>query len=79
MRFPLMSVGKFTFEDEPIDKGLIGGKVIATNSETGEVASKIYKKFHTGKTNKMDILAQLMYEMVPPETSNDDEEDKVET
>lgn len=79
MRFPLMSVGNFTFEDEPINKGLIGGKIIATNSETGEVNSKVYKKFHTGKTNKMDVLTQLMYEMVPPGTSNDNEEDKVET
>ena len=31
MRFPIISVGDFVFEDEPINKGLIGGKVIATN------------------------------------------------
>ena len=79
MRFPLMSVGNFTFEDEPINKGLIGGKVIATNSETGEVASKIYKKFHTGKTNKFDVLAQLMHEIIPPEASSENAEEQVET
>lgn len=79
MRFPLMSVGVFTFEDEPVNKGLIGGKVIATNHETGETVSRVYKNFHTGKTNKMDVLAQLMYEMVPPASTDDNEEDKVET
>lgn len=68
MRFPLMSVGVFTFEDEPVNKGLIGGKVIATNTETREVFSKTYKKFHTGKTNKFDVMAQLIYELEPPKS-----------
>ena len=79
MRFPIMSVGDFTFEEEPVNKGLIGGKVIATNQATGEQFSKMYKRFHTGKTNKMDDLAQLMYELVPPESTNENAEDSVET
>lgn len=79
MRFPLMSVGKFTFEEEPVNKGLIGGKIIATDTETGTSIFKNYKRFHNGKTNKFDVLAQLMYELVPPETSDEKEEDSVET
>lgn len=73
MRFPIMSVGDFTFEEEPVNRGLIGGKVIATNHSTGEQVSRMYKRFHTGKTNKMDILAQLMYELVPPEKEPEDD------
>jgi len=79
MRHILMSVGNFDFEDMPINKGLIGGKVIAVNKETGEEISKIYKIYHTGKTDKIDVLAKLMYELVPPENpTEDNSEDIVE-
>lgn len=71
MRFPLMSVGNFTFEETPLNKGFIGGKIFATNKETGEEISRTYKRFHTGKTNKFDVLAQLMYELVPPQPSEE--------
>lgn len=78
MKYPLISAGQFKFEDSPINKGLIGGKIIATNLETGEQFFKIYKKYHNGKTDKFDVLAQLMYELQPPkeetENGNDTQE-----
>lgn len=78
MRLPMMTVGRFTFEEEPANKGLIGGKVIATDTETGTSISRNYKKFHNGKTNKFDVLAQLMYELIPP-SSDENSEEQVET
>ena len=79
MRFPIISVGDFVFEDEPINKGLIGGKVIATNLETGETTSRNYKKLHTGKTTKFDVVAQMMQELIPPPKNDEDKaEDMVE-
>ena len=78
MRFPLMSVGNFKFDDCPLNRGLIGGKIIATNLETGEEISKNYKVFHNGKTNKFDILSQLMYELVPPPEKDENAEEQVE-
>lgn len=72
MRSLLISAGDFTFEDAPINKGLIGGKVIATNTLTGEEISRVYNKFHTGKTNKFDVLAKLMYELAPPASPQED-------
>ena len=78
MRFLLMSVGDFIFEDEPINKGLIGGKIIATNTKTEESISKVYKHFHTGKTNKFEVMAELMYQLVPPDDKKDSLEDSVE-
>ena len=74
MRYKLMSVGEYTFYDEPYYRGLIGGRIIATNPETGEKKSKFYKKFHTGKTDKFNVLEQLMLEMVPPTPSQQGEE-----
>ena len=59
MKQLMMAVGDYTFEDSPINKGLIGGKIIATNTKTGEQLSRTYKVFHTGKTNKFDVLASL--------------------
>ena len=77
MKQLMMAVGDYTFEDVPVNKGLIGGKIIATNQKTGDQISRSYKVFHTGKTNKFEVLASLMYEIVPPE-STDEEENKVE-
>ena len=66
MRFMLIAAGDYIFEDEPINKGLIGGKIIATNKTTKEVTSRVYKHFHNGKNNKYDVLTQLLYELAPP-------------
>ena len=52
----MLSIGDFIFEDMPLNKGLIGGKIIATNKQTGEVQSRIYQRLHTGKTNKISVL-----------------------
>lgn len=78
MRFPLISAGNFTFEDEPIGKGFIGGRIIATDNENHTAVARVYKKFHTGKTNKLEVLEQLMLELVPP-ASDENTEEKVET
>ena len=67
MRYKLISVGEYAFYDEPYYRGLIGGRIVATNPDTGEEISQYYKKFHTGKTNKFDVLAQLMYKVAPPQ------------
>ena len=79
MKSLLMQVGDFAFEDSPVNKGLIGGKIIATNSKTGETTSMTYKKFHTGKTNKFDVLAKLMYKLVPPEQPEENNDTDEET
>lgn len=76
MRFRLMSVGPYIFENEPCNKsGLIGGKVIAVNPETGEEISRNYKKFHNGKTDKFNVMAKMIMELIPPEEEEDDGED----
>lgn len=79
MRTPIITVGNFTFEKEPVNKGLIGGKVIATDTETGKTVSKTYKRFHTGKTNEFEVLAELMHEIIPPPPPSESEEEEVET
>ena len=38
-----------------------------------------YKKFHTGKTNKFDVLAKLMYKLVPPEQPEENNDTDEET
>ena len=79
MRFQLLSVGEYNFFDEPANNGgLIGGKVIAINPETGEEVSRMYKKFHTGKTNKYDVMAKLIMELIPPEEESITEDDSSE-
>lgn len=66
MRLPMITLGDFTFFDEQTGKGFIGGKIVATNNQTGEEVSRIYKNFHNKKTNKFDVLADLVHELVPP-------------
>lgn len=56
MKKVMLSIGDFIFEDMPLNKGLIGGKIIATNKQTGETQSRIYQRLHTGKTNKISVL-----------------------
>lgn len=74
MRYLLMSVGEHKFFDEPTKGGLIGGKVVAVNLETGEETSKIYRKYHTGKTDKFGVLAQLIAEVAPPPPPEEEQE-----
>ena len=74
MRHLLISAGDYQFFDEPLNKGLLGGKIIASNSITNEETSRIYKKFHTGKTNKFSVLEKLMIELIPPEPKQQDTE-----
>jgi hypothetical protein len=69
----LLNVGDFRFEDVQSPKGLIGGKILATNLKTKEQFSKPYKRFHSGNTNKFDMLTELMYELVPPTEGENDE------
>ena len=76
MRYKLISVGEYTFYDEPYYRGLIGGRIIATNPDTGEEISQYYKKLHTGKTNKFDVLEKLMYKVAPPQKEEEEEIDK---
>ena len=80
MRNLLISVGEYQFFDEPSNKaGLIGGNIVAINPDTTEEVSRIYKKLHTGKTNKYDVLAKLIIELVPPEVeAKEDEETKLQ-
>ena len=77
MRNLLISVGEYQFFDEPSNKnGLIGGKIIANNLDTKEEFFRIYKRYHTGKTDKYNVLAKLVTELVPPpeeETLEDEE------
>ena len=75
MRNLLMSVGDFQFFDEPSNKGgLIAGKIVAINPLAEGEITRSYKRFHTGKTDKFNVLAKLIMELVPP----DDEEEKEE-
>ena len=74
MRFPLMTLGDFTFFDEQTGKGFIGGKIVATNNQTGEEVSRIYINFHNKKTNKFDVLAVLVHKLVPPPPPEEEEE-----
>lgn len=74
MKHLLISAGDYQFFDEPLNKGLLGGKIIASNSITKEETFRIYKKFHTGKTNKFNILEQLMIELIPPAPKQQDTE-----
>ena len=75
MRYKLISVGEYAFYDEPYYRGLIGGRIVATNPDTGEEISQYYKKFHTGKTNKFDVLAQLMYKVAPPQKKEEEKDE----
>ena len=72
MRNILIAAGDYIFEDEPVNKGLIGGKIVATNQATGETTSRMYKHFHNGKDNKFDILTQLLYELAPPQKEEEE-------
>ena len=53
---------------------MLGGKIIANNSITKEETFRIYKKFHTGKTNKFSVLEQLMIELIPPAPKQEEAE-----
>ena len=76
MRNLLISVGKFQFFDEPCNKGLIGGKIIAINPDSKEEKSYGYKRFHNGKTDKFAVLAKAIYELEPPEENKNDEDEE---
>ena len=70
MKKLLISVGDYDFFDEPSNKGgLIGGKITAINPDN--TVSKNYKNLHTGKTDKYNVLAKLILELVPPEDENE--------
>ena len=73
MRYLLISVDNYQFFDEPINKGLLGGKIIASNSTTKEEIFRVYKNFHTGKTNKFDVLEKFVAELVPPKSEPQEE------
>ena len=75
MRYLLVTAGNFTFEDEPVNKGLIGGRIIATNLETGHVVIKPYIKYHSGQTTKYSVLTDLMMELAPPPQNEEKEEE----
>lgn len=45
MRYKLISVGEYAFYDEPVNKGLIGGKIIAVNPDTGKKLVNLIKNF----------------------------------
>ena len=76
MKNLLISAGEYQFFDEPaIKQGLIGGKIIAVNPETGEAITANYRKDHKGKTNKYTVLGKLISELVPLEEEEEDDED----
>ena len=75
MRYKLITVCEYAFYDEPINKGLIGGKIIAVNPDTGEEISQFYKKFHNGKTDKFDVLAKLMHKVAPPQKEEEEKDE----
>ena len=75
MRNLLISVGEYQFFDEPSNKnGLIGGKIIANNPDTKEELFRTYKRYHTGKTDKYNVLAKLITELIPPEKKDEEDE-----
>lgn len=77
MRNLLISVGEYQFFDEPSNKnGLIGGKIIANNPDTKEEVFRTYKRYHTGKTDKYDILAKMITELIPPPEEKETLEDE---
>ena len=77
MKNLLISVGEYQFFDEPSNKnGLIGGKIIANNPDTKEEVFRTYKRYHTGKTDKYDVLAKLVTELVPPPEEKETLEDE---
>ena len=67
MKNLLMTVGDYEFFDAPLNKGLIGGTIIAVNKTTGNSISQNYRVYHNGKTNKMDILSIMIQTLIPPE------------
>ena len=75
MKNLLISVGEYQFFDEPSNKnGLIGGKIIANNLDTKEEFFRTYKRYHTGKTDKYNVLAKLITELIPPEEKDEEDE-----
>lgn len=75
MKNLLISVGEYQFFDEPSNKnGLIGGKIIANNPDTKEEFFRTYKRYHTGKTDKYNVLAKLITELIPPEKKDEEDE-----
>ena len=75
MRYLLVKAGEYMFYDEPANRGFLGGRIIAVNPDTDEEVSKTYKKFHTGKTDKFEVLSKLLAELAPPEEEINDEEE----
>lgn len=67
MRRLLTTAGHYKFEEEIYPKGFIGGKIIATNLETREQTSRVYKIYHNNKTDKWNVLGKLITELIPPE------------
>lgn len=61
----LLAVDKYRFE-EPVQQNKFLGTIYAINTETGEVQTRTFRTLHNGKTNKFDVLANFMTDLVPP-------------
>ena len=71
MRITIMTVGDIVIEDEPARKsGLIGGRIYARNTTTGEEIHKNYRTLHDGRTTKWSLAGELLKQMLPPEEEN---------
>lgn len=78
----LMTIGPVTIYEVPATlRGMIGGKIIAENTETNETVEHVWKRYHGGKNDKMAVMAMLISQVAPkpeekPEEANSENKDE---
>lgn len=75
----LTQIGPIKAEYIPANTpGFIGGVVIVTNEDTGEIKKSFYKINHKGKSDIWEIATKLMTELTPKE-KNDEATETINT
>lgn len=71
----LTQIGPIRAEYIPANTtGFIGGVVIVTNEDTGEIKKSFYKINHKGKSDLWEVATKLMAELTPKEKDNESTE-----
>ena len=66
MKRTILTVGDIRIDEVPNTRGgLIGGRLEADNTKTGESAKANYQILHNKKTNKWGIMAMLIKQIAP--------------
>lgn len=76
-KYKLLTAGDLVVEEEILNHGAIGGCIYVTNTATGEKKRKIWTT-KRNKSNRIEVMTELISEMAPKEEAPAEETTEVE-